>query len=1103
MLLNKHNSLATLAILLALVGVPKSAKAFSIAQSDSAPQTQSVPEELSQAELNNGIANENALAGADASEMVADAELNADLQDSGAVNTDLEDSGEIDTDLEDSGAVNTDWENSGEADPNLEDSGKPLSTEDLKLEGAIADNETIVPNTAEDSEVEVSEKKNNWWWWLIPLLGIPLLAAIITLGGRRKSDREPAIDRLPNHNDPDGGIGIATPVDGDGGNLSRVGSNANASGLNSATSGATMAAGGAALAESANVVAGDRRLSEPDLDIDRQSEQTTSLISEDIDQEQTESAVEIPSDSVSEFTGQETQLQVSEQPTTLQTDDELDGDLGEFTGQETQLQVSEQPTTLQTDDELDGDLGEFTGQETQLQVSEQPTTLQTDDELDGDLGDDEILGEGFPRNVSAAAGTAAIGGIAASNLSSDRTTVDKDTTDTVKSELYSVQPIDLPTMDEVNDSSVSEMNFEDAVTTDEATETVGREFRGDFVLEEESETFTLEEDADLTLDSEPTELANSSETESDVEGNLDTIAEDSWGVADSTIESDPVADSTIQSQETTTIADTGFELDQEATPELESIDAESNFEDEGNLDTIAEDSWGVADSTVESDPVADSTIQSQEATTIADTGFELNQEATPELESIDAESNFEDEGDLGTIAEDSWGVADSTVESDPVADSTIQSQETTTIADTGFELDQESIPELESMDAESNFDEESGNVIDLRQDNREESSTDFSIEDEALDRTAPEMDLSLSDDGDSIVEPDSSVVDRATQLGGADPELFERNISEIQSTDAEFATEEDAEVPQSDRDTHLDLNDDVWESTAATNETVTDSEIAWFDGEDNFDFTSDLVGVDRDAAPSQLESTQSDRLNLADEAISSTENSNDEDLTLEEMSFDQTDNTVDASLEEITFDESSGTEELNLEDITFDDTANTSDLTLEEMSFDQTDNTVDASLEEITFDEPSSTEELNLEDISFDETTNTTNKPLDDLNRSSSDRDIEIDELDFAEAESTAPIDNSASDLLSDNTADITSLSDNDSEDIDNISEWLESLETPKQNTEDISEWLNSLNADETDRVREGRSDERAVELEEADDISFQFLEDLLERDSDPNGDRQ
>ena len=111
--------------------------------------------------------------------------------------------------------------------------------------------------------------------------------------------------------------------------------------------------------------------------------------------------------------------------------------------------------------------------------------------------------------------------------------------------------------------------------------------------------------------------------------------------------------------------------------------------------------------------------------------------------------------------------------------------------------------------------------------------------------------------------------------------------------------------------------------------------------------------------------------------------------------------------------------------------------------------------------------------------------------------------MDFAEAESTAPIDNSASDLLSDNTADITSLSDNDSEDIDNISEWLESLETPKQNTEDISEWLNSLNVDETERVREGRSDERTVELEEADDISFQFLEDLLERDSDPNGDKQ
>ena len=981
MLLNKHNSLATFAILLALVGIAKPEKAFSISQSDLASQTRSVPKDLSSDA--DAIAN-----------LVADTEINSNLQesstldpdlqysgaidpnlgDSGAIDTNLQDSGAIDPNLEDSGAIDPDLQDSGVIDPILEDSGEPLSAEDLGVENKIAEDEIVAPNTVEDSEIEVAEKKNNWWWWLIPLLGIPLLAVIIAIGGGSKSDREPAIDRLPNSDDPDGGIGIADPADGDGGNLSRVGSNSVDGGIRS-----TMA-GGTALAGSANVVS-DRRPTEPnsdlDLDLDWQSSQTTSLVSEDLDLEQTESAAEIPSDSVSEFTGQETKLQ----------------------------------------------------------VSSQSTVLQTDDELSGDLSDSEILGEEFPS-----AETAAIGGIAGSNLIGDRTTVDNDTTNTVESDLDSLRPMDLPTTEAIVDRDVREMDFEDAVAENETTKTVGKEFRGDFVLEEETRSNAEE---------------------------IGTLPEDSWNV-------------------------------------------------EPDLDLRNE------------------TISSQDATVIADAAFESDSETIPDLESIDAETDYEG---VGTISEDSWNV-EPTIEPDlDLSDETINSQDATVIADADFESDSETIPDLESMDAETDFDRESGNVIDLRQDNYQDPTTDFNIDDDSI--TTSEPDLSLADDDDSMVVPDSSVADRASQLSGAERDFLDRDTSEIESIDAEFDTEA-IEISQSDRDTNLDPNDDIFESRVETNEAVADSEVGLFNRQDNSNL--EPVEQDLDVSPYQLESTQSDRLNLADDAIASTEGLNEEVLTTEEITFDETDDTVVASIEDIAFDESSSTQESDLEDITFDENDNVSELTLEEITFDENDNVSELTLEEITFDENDNVSELTLEDITFDETDNVSELTLEDItfdennnvseltleeitfdennnvseltleeitfdennnaNNSLDDAaiynsEIDIDELGFAEVESTQSNDDSTSDLLRDNTADIASLSNDDSEDLDNISEWLESLETPKQNTENISEWLKSLNADES------RSDEKNSELEEADDISFQFLEDLLEKDSDPNNDER
>ena len=110
-----------------------------------------------------------------------------------------------------------------------------------------------------------------------------------------------------------------------------------------------------------------------------------------------------------------------------------------------------------------------------------------------------------------------------------------------------------------------------------------------------------------------------------------------------------------------------------------------------------------------------------------------------------------------------------------------------------------------------------------------------------------------------------------------------------------------------------------------------------------------------------------------------------------------------------------------------------------------------------------------------------------------------MDDLGFDESEST---DSLSFDPLSNNTAGITSLSDDQSNDMNNISEWLDSLDTRNQNTDNISEWLDTLDTNNVDSILEDSNQETAFESsEEEDDISFQFLEDLLERDSNPNRD--
>ena len=242
-------------------------------------------------------------------------EINPEVEGSGEINPDLEGSGEINPDLpdlEDSGSPNPDFEGSGEVNPDLEDSGKPLSSDNSEIdntntpETAIADGEVIKPNTAEGetSGVETTAKKGGWWWWLLPILGIPLLGAIFAFGGRKKSDQEPAISNIPNPDVPNRGIGVSGGADG--GDVSAVGANVSGN-LDSVTGNtvdtssklgnAAIATGGAALAGGAAAAAnfvGDKKRAESDTDIDL---------------DEPESVTEIPSNPVSEFTGQETKLQ--------------------------------------------------------------------------------------------------------------------------------------------------------------------------------------------------------------------------------------------------------------------------------------------------------------------------------------------------------------------------------------------------------------------------------------------------------------------------------------------------------------------------------------------------------------------------------------------------------------------------------------------------------------------------------------------------------------------------------------------------------------------------------------------------------------------------
>jgi ABC-type phosphate transport system substrate-binding protein len=155
------------------------------------------------------------------------------------------------------------------------------------------------------------------------------------------------------------------------------------------------------------------------------------------------------------------------------------------------------------------------------------------------------------------------------------------------------------------------------------------------------------------------------------------------------------------------------------------------------------------------------------------------------------------------------------------------------------------------------------------------------------------------------------------------------------------------------------------------------------------------------------------------------------------------------------------------------------------------DGTINASLEEITFDDATPTSEISLDDFTFEDTDSAINASLEEITLEDAtsrveEQDINLDDLGFEE---------------------ISDSSDEQSSDLNNISEWLDSLETPNQDRDNIADWLDTLDKEsiqpKPDVAGENTNQETTDDLAENDDISFQFLEDLLDRDAKNNPNNQ
>ena len=360
-----------------------------------------------------------------------------------------------------------------------------------------------------------------------------------------------------------------------------------------------------------------------------------------------------------------------------------------------------------------------------------------------------------------------------------------------------------------------------------------------------------------------------------------------------------------------------------------------------------------------------------------------------------------------------------------------------------------------------------------------ESSADINLVSDSLDEVATtEADLFLEQNSN---ENAPSFLDQVTQTGEASPEAsgFFSNqdteqTTELQENEIEFSLEET-------------ISNDEGETSPFNFETNNELESAG----------TDLSAEAPDIVSGSLESMNALEFDLSVEENQDLDNK-DKELTLEEIAssdfvseLETTPNNLSSSLDEIAFENINNSED---EDINFDD-----------ITFEDTDNSINASLDELTFDNinNSEDEDIGLDDITFEDTDNTSiDELLNDLGTATDDQEISLDDLGIDQTN-----DSSTTDLVSNNTTQNVDLSDEQAEDINdmgNISQWLDNLETPNNNADNISEWLDQLtiNTDDNNLEEENQNNENFAESkDDTEEISFQFLEDLLERDSNTNHD--
>ena len=333
---------------------------------------------------------------------------------------------------------------------------------------------------------------------------------------------------------------------------------------------------------------------------------------------------------------------------------------------------------------------------------------------------------------------------------------------------------------------------------------------------------------------------------------------------------------------------------------------------------------------------------------------------------------------------------------------------------------------------------------------------------------------------------------------------LDTGLEKITSDETNDSVERSVEEITFDDVTDSALNSEEIAFDDATDSVLNSEEIAFDDATDSAELSVKEITFDdaTDSAEFNLDDVSDDSIDAVPNEITLDDYSDSTELNLDEFTLDDlNDNTANASLDEFTLDDDRDSTELDLDEFTLDDYSDSTELNLDEFTLDDlNDNTTNASLDEFTIDDDRDSTELDLDEITFDNANdNSIDELIDSIDTTSSDRDISLDDLDFEKS-----LDNSTSNLLSDNTAEITDLSDDETNDMDNISQWLNSLETSDQNTDNISEWLDKLNVQDVDSVREDSNQENRVKSEDrSDDFSLQFLDDLAEEDSKINRDNQ